>query len=64
MLSFDIIDDVQKYQFRHLFIQYHMFNSLTTEKQTTNLRLQTSKNVKCKLYHIENLKTGWQTVRS
>ena len=39
------------------------FNSLTTKKQTTKVRLQIfKKNVKSKLYRSENRKTGGQTV--
>ena len=37
-------------------------NSLTTKMQTTQFRLQSFKNVKSKLYQIENSKTGGQTV--
>ena len=40
-----------------------IFNSLTTKKQMTKfLSANFSKNVKSKLYHIENSKTKGQTV--
>ena len=38
------------------------FNSLTTEKQTTKFVCKFSKNIKSKLYYIENSKTRGQTL--
>ena len=43
---------------------YSLFNSLTTKKQTTKFSSGNffQKNVRSKLYHIENSKTREQTV--
>ena len=44
-------------------VYYDPFNFLITEKQTTKFSSANfKKNVKSKLYHIENSKTGGQTV--